>query len=167
MWYANRVRADSARSLVAAVDAPAPGAGVAVGTASGNPAPTDPTAAPELTGRRKVVLVVFGLAFAIMIYGFVPWDDVWQNIFDTGGGRAARRAPATAGRARRCARRRPADNPKTNVDEGRCWNSSIQRRANAVGTSSTTRSSPFIVAPAGEARQRWLVPRSRRDRAGT
>ena len=84
MWYANRVRADPARSLVARVGAPAPGADVAIGTASGNPAPTDLTEVPELTARRKVVLVVFGLAFAIMIYGFVPWEDVWQNIFDTG-----------------------------------------------------------------------------------
>ena len=37
---------------------------------------------PPLTGPQKVVLVIFGLAFAIMIYGFVPWDDVWHNVFD-------------------------------------------------------------------------------------
>jgi uncharacterized ion transporter superfamily protein YfcC len=37
---------------------------------------------PRLTGSQKVVLVIFGLSFAIMIYGFVPWDDVWKNVFD-------------------------------------------------------------------------------------
>ena len=41
------------------------------------------TDVPPLTGRQKVVLAIFGLAFAIMIYGFIPWDDVWHNIFDT------------------------------------------------------------------------------------
>ncbi len=35
-----------------------------------------------LTRSQKVVLAIFGLAFAIMIYGFVPWEDVWQNVFD-------------------------------------------------------------------------------------
>jgi uncharacterized ion transporter superfamily protein YfcC len=35
-----------------------------------------------LTGSQKIVLVIFGLAFVIMIYGFVPWDDVWRNVFD-------------------------------------------------------------------------------------
>jgi uncharacterized ion transporter superfamily protein YfcC len=38
--------------------------------------------APPLTGSQKIVLTIFGLAFAIMIYGFVPWDDVWHNVFD-------------------------------------------------------------------------------------
>ena len=37
---------------------------------------------PPLTRSQKIVLVIFGLAFAIMIYGFVPSEDVWQNIFD-------------------------------------------------------------------------------------
>ena len=32
---------------------------------------------PPLTGRQKVTLVVFFGAFATLIYGFVPWDDVW------------------------------------------------------------------------------------------
>lgn len=29
------------------------------------------------------MLVIFGLTFGTMIYGFIPWDDVWQNVFDT------------------------------------------------------------------------------------
>jgi uncharacterized ion transporter superfamily protein YfcC len=37
---------------------------------------------PPLTGIQKWVLVVFGLAFAILVYGFIPWDDVWRNVFD-------------------------------------------------------------------------------------
>ena len=35
-----------------------------------------------LTGRQKVTLVVFFAAFATLIYGFVPWNDVWNTIFD-------------------------------------------------------------------------------------
>jgi uncharacterized ion transporter superfamily protein YfcC len=31
---------------------------------------------PEFTGRRKVVLVLFGLAFLIMIYSVIPWEDL-------------------------------------------------------------------------------------------
>jgi uncharacterized ion transporter superfamily protein YfcC len=31
---------------------------------------------PELTGRRKVVLGLFGLAFLIMIFGVIPWGDL-------------------------------------------------------------------------------------------
>ena len=41
-----------------------------------------PREVPALTPRHWAVLVVFVLAFATMIYGFVPWDDVWQNAFD-------------------------------------------------------------------------------------
>jgi len=36
---------------------------------------------PKLTGRQKVILGVFFLAFAIMIYGFVPWSDVMDTVF--------------------------------------------------------------------------------------
>ncbi|HEY5696761.1 MAG TPA: hypothetical protein VIT01_04575, partial [Acidimicrobiales bacterium] len=32
--------------------------------------------------RQKVTLVVFFAAFATLIYGFVPWNDVWNTIFD-------------------------------------------------------------------------------------
>lgn len=31
---------------------------------------------PELDGRRRVVLGLFGLAFLIMIYGVIPWSDL-------------------------------------------------------------------------------------------
>ena len=36
---------------------------------------------PLLTGRQKAILGVFFTAFAVMIYGFVPWDDVMDTIF--------------------------------------------------------------------------------------
>ena len=38
---------------------------------------------PELTSRQKIILGVFFAAFAILIYGFVPWDDVMDTIFGT------------------------------------------------------------------------------------
>lgn len=36
---------------------------------------------PRLTGRQKLILGVFFSAFAILIYGFVPWADVMDTIF--------------------------------------------------------------------------------------
>src|SRR3954452_11494481 len=41
------------------------------------------TNVPELTGRQKVVLVLFASAFVVMIYGFIPWNDLWQEGFGT------------------------------------------------------------------------------------
>jgi len=35
---------------------------------------------PELTGRRRLVLVLFGLAFLVMIYGVIPWNDLGIDI---------------------------------------------------------------------------------------
>ena len=68
--YARRVAADPARSIV----------GVS---------PTDATEArgligdvPQLTGRQKLVLVLFIGSFLVMIYGFIPWNDLWQEGFD-------------------------------------------------------------------------------------
>ena len=29
-----------------------------------------------MTGRQKVILVVFGLAFLVMMYGVIPWEDL-------------------------------------------------------------------------------------------
>ena len=29
-----------------------------------------------MTGRQKVILVVFGLAFVVMMYGVIPWEDL-------------------------------------------------------------------------------------------
>jgi uncharacterized ion transporter superfamily protein YfcC len=31
---------------------------------------------PELTGRRKAILALFGLAFVVMVYSVIPWSDL-------------------------------------------------------------------------------------------
>src|SRR3954453_12889391 len=36
---------------------------------------------PALTSRQKLVLVLFIGAFLVMIYGFIPWNDLWQEGF--------------------------------------------------------------------------------------
>jgi uncharacterized ion transporter superfamily protein YfcC len=33
-----------------------------------------------MTGRHKAILAVFGLAFLVMIYGVIPWEDIGINI---------------------------------------------------------------------------------------
>ncbi len=38
---------------------------------------------PEFTGRRKVVLALFGLAFLVMIYGVIPWEDLGITFLPT------------------------------------------------------------------------------------
>lgn len=37
-----------------------------------------------LTGRQKAVLVAFAFTFAVMIIGFIPWEDFGINIFNLG-----------------------------------------------------------------------------------
>src|SRR6187399_1489348 len=65
--YADRVKADPSRSLVFAQkaenEAQFRGAGSTAESGSG------------LSGRQKIVLVLFILAFAVMIYGVIPWED--------------------------------------------------------------------------------------------
>jgi uncharacterized ion transporter superfamily protein YfcC len=39
------------------------------------------TDVPALTGRQKLVLVLFAGSFLVMIYGFIPWNDLWQEGF--------------------------------------------------------------------------------------
>ncbi len=36
----------------------------------------------ELTGKRKAVLILFGLSFVVMILGVIPWNDFNITIFD-------------------------------------------------------------------------------------
>ena len=66
--YAHRVKADPSRSVL----------GVEGMTAAGMEIAED---IPPMTGRQKVVLGLFGFAFAVLIYGFVPWGDISQSIF--------------------------------------------------------------------------------------
>jgi uncharacterized ion transporter superfamily protein YfcC len=69
IWYARRVNRDPAKSIVGVSDSDAADAQKLVGDV------------PNLTGRQKVVLALFGLTFLTMIYGFIPWNDLWQEGF--------------------------------------------------------------------------------------
>ena len=40
---------------------------------------------PEMTGQRKVVLALFGLAFLIMIFSVIPWRDLGITAIPTWG----------------------------------------------------------------------------------
>jgi uncharacterized ion transporter superfamily protein YfcC len=66
MRYASRVKKDPSRSLV-------------YDQKAGNDARfrlSDGDTVEALTGRHKVVLALFGLAFAVMMYGVIPWQDM-------------------------------------------------------------------------------------------
>ena len=68
MRYAARVKADPSRSLVA--DQKADNEARFSGE-------TDTDCVQRaLTGRQKAVLVLFILAFVVMIYGVIPWEDL-------------------------------------------------------------------------------------------
>jgi uncharacterized ion transporter superfamily protein YfcC len=69
IWYSSRVRKSPAKSVVgiSATDA-----------ADAEQMITD---VPALTGRQIFVLVLFGATFLTMIYGFIPWNDLWQQGF--------------------------------------------------------------------------------------
>jgi uncharacterized ion transporter superfamily protein YfcC len=69
IWYARRVNRDPAKSIVGVSPDDAADAQKLVSDV------------PRLTTRQKVVLVLFGLTFLTMIYGFIPWNDLWQEGF--------------------------------------------------------------------------------------
>jgi len=69
LMYCRRISADPSRSIVGISASDAESARDIVADV------------PELTGRQKGILGVFFGAFAILIYGFVPWDDVMDTIF--------------------------------------------------------------------------------------
>ncbi len=65
--YANRVKKDHSKSIV--------GFDIDV-------EPDEEAGDIEKMSRRQTwSLVVFGLAFVVMIYGFIPWNDLWQEMF--------------------------------------------------------------------------------------
>ncbi|MGH2577989.1 MAG: YfcC family protein, partial [Actinomycetota bacterium] len=68
MRYAERVRKDPTRSVIYDLKAENEAHFRAQGD-GGEEAAT-------LTGRQKVILVVFALAFLVMMYGVIPWDDL-------------------------------------------------------------------------------------------
>jgi uncharacterized ion transporter superfamily protein YfcC len=68
MRYAARVKADPSRSLVYDQKADNEAHFLNEADATGT--------ATSLTGRQQAVLVLFILAFAVMIYGVIPWEDL-------------------------------------------------------------------------------------------
>ncbi|HEX6326206.1 MAG TPA: YfcC family protein [Jiangellaceae bacterium] len=67
MRYAERVRKDPAKSLVYDMKTANEEHFRAKDQAGG---------VITLTGRHKAILVVFGLAFVVMMYGVIPWEDL-------------------------------------------------------------------------------------------
>jgi len=70
MRYARRVKSDPSRSLVGAA-------------ATDDAAPADTGIELQdapLSGNQKAVLVLFFLAFATMIYGVIPWEDLGVGV---------------------------------------------------------------------------------------
>lgn len=70
--YAYRVRADSSHSVLG----PEGMTGAGLKLADEVVEDIEP-----LTSRQKFVLTLFCSAFVIMIYGFVPWNDIWDTVF--------------------------------------------------------------------------------------
>jgi uncharacterized ion transporter superfamily protein YfcC len=69
--YAERVRKDPSKSVVYAMKAD---------NEAHFKAAADEAGEVVLTGRHKVILGVFGLAFLVMIYGVIPWEDIGVGI---------------------------------------------------------------------------------------
>jgi uncharacterized ion transporter superfamily protein YfcC len=67
MRYAERVRKDPTRSVIYDLKAENEAHFRAQGEGGED---------AVLTGRQKVILVVFALAFLVMMYGVIPWDDL-------------------------------------------------------------------------------------------
>ena len=72
MRYAARVKADPSRSLVYDMKQ----ANEQHFNATSDAPPEDGAKSAGLTGPQKAVLTVFILAFAVMIYGVIPWADL-------------------------------------------------------------------------------------------
>ena len=68
MRYAGRVKADPSASLVYSMKAE--------NERHFGAARNDDGTATGLTGRQTAVLIIFFLAFALMIYGVIPWEDL-------------------------------------------------------------------------------------------
>lgn len=76
--YANKIKADPSKSLV-------------YEQAEQNRqfflkgADYDPDNLPEFTLKRKLILIVFGLSFAVMLWSVLPWADLGVTIWPTMG----------------------------------------------------------------------------------
>jgi uncharacterized ion transporter superfamily protein YfcC len=67
LWYARKVQREPAKSVV----------GISPADAAEAQGLVDDV--PSLTGRQKLVLLLFIGSFLVMIYGFIPWNDLWQE----------------------------------------------------------------------------------------
>jgi uncharacterized ion transporter superfamily protein YfcC len=65
--YADRVKRDPSKSVVYELKASNEDRFKAADSA---------TTATTMTGKQKAILGLFGLAFAVMVYGVVPWSDI-------------------------------------------------------------------------------------------
>jgi uncharacterized ion transporter superfamily protein YfcC len=69
IWYARRIRQHPEKSIV----------GVSASDAADAQRLVEDV--PKLTGRQLLVLTLFIGTFLVMIYGFIPWNDLWQEGF--------------------------------------------------------------------------------------
>jgi len=69
LWYARRIREHPEKSIVGVSETDAADAQKLVEDV------------PRLTGRQTLVLILFIGTFLVMIYGFIPWNDLWQEGF--------------------------------------------------------------------------------------
>jgi uncharacterized ion transporter superfamily protein YfcC len=67
LLYARRVQRDPSKSIV----------GISPTDAQDASGLIDDV--PRLTARQKLILVLFTGSFLVMIYGFIPWNDLWQE----------------------------------------------------------------------------------------
>lgn len=82
MWfvtrYANKVKANPSASRVAGMKEANEEHFLRKGEGTA-------TATPDLSGQRKVILIVFALAFVIMIWSVIPWADLSIYFIPTAG----------------------------------------------------------------------------------
>ena len=83
MRYAKRVKASRAASAMTSEELARMDAAYA-GEASDANGAAD-LANARLTGKQKLVLVLFALAFVVMIVSFIPWESFGINFFALGG----------------------------------------------------------------------------------
>ncbi|MGH3455564.1 MAG: YfcC family protein [Nocardioidaceae bacterium] len=72
MRYAERVKRDPTSSLVADMRAD--------NESRFRVQEEGDSGTPELTGKHKLILALFGLAFVVMMYGVIPWEDMGIEI---------------------------------------------------------------------------------------
>ena len=82
MRYAEKVKKDPAKSLIYSEKAENEQQFMAGGETE--------TETEKFTGRHKVILVLFFLAFVVMVYGVIPWADLGITASRPGGGGSRR-----------------------------------------------------------------------------